>query len=93
MVSVGAVEYFPNPEATVREMLRVSKQGGKIVVGGPEFRWFRRVYLDRVFYTPSAQELEAIFTKAELRNVKSILTGIDTFFNTSQYVVVVAGEK
>jgi MPBQ/MSBQ methyltransferase len=92
-VSVGAVEYFPQPEKAYREMARVVKRGGKIVVAGPELSWFRKVALDRFFYTPAAEEMATQFKKAELLEVKAELIGLDTVLGTSGYVVVAVGTK
>ena len=93
VISVGAVEYFPDPERTVKELARVTKPGGAIVVGGPESGWFSKVSLNRVFYTPSAEEMERYFRSADLSKVKSRLTGVKTFFGTGMYVVFAVGKK
>jgi demethylmenaquinone methyltransferase/2-methoxy-6-polyprenyl-1,4-benzoquinol methylase len=93
VISVGAIEYFPDPEKTLKELVRVTKPGGTVIVGGPESGWFSKFALNRVFYTPSAQEMETIFHRANLVAVKSHLTGMKTFFGTSRYVVFAVGKK
>jgi ubiquinone/menaquinone biosynthesis C-methylase UbiE len=93
VVSIGAIEYFPNPEQAVKEMTRVAKRGGVVVVGGPEYTWFRKFALHRFFYTPSKAEVEEFFVKAGLEEEKTVLTGVDTAFGTRNYVVVAAGRK
>ncbi len=93
VVSVGAVEYFPDPEKALSEMARVAKANGKVVVGGPEYNWFRRVALHRFFYTPSRAEMEFLFEAAGLADVHSSMTGVKTFLGTSVYVVLAAGTK
>lgn len=93
VVSVGALEYFPHPKRAVQEMARVVKPGGRVVVGGPEFEWFRKISLDRMLYTPSAKEVEGFFYQAKLRDVECVLTGVDTFFHTDEYVVIVVATK
>lgn len=93
VVSVGAVEYFPDPRRAFQEMARVAKNGSRVVVGGPASGWFKKVRLDKVFYTLSAKEAEAFFTQAGLEDVKSFLMGVDTFFGTSTYVMIVLGTK
>jgi len=93
VVSVGAVEYFSDPRKAVREMSRVSKFGGKIIVGGPVLDWFHRIFLNRIFYTPSTDELKRLFNQAGLKHVGAILTGVETYWGTEEYVVVVAGTK
>jgi len=93
VISVGAVEYFPDPERTVKELARVTKPGGTVVMGGPESGWFTKLALNRVFYTPSAEEMDCFFRKADLANVKTRLTGVKTFFGTGQYVVFAVGNK
>jgi SAM-dependent methyltransferase len=93
VVSVGAVEYFPDPEKALREMVRVVKHGGRVVVGGPEFDWFRKVLLHRLFYAPAQRDFEGMFRGAGLQNVETTLTGVDTFFGTGKYVLIAAGTK
>lgn len=93
VISVGAVEYFPDPERTIKELARVTKPGGNVVVGGPESGWFSKLSLNRVFYTPSTEEMERFFRKAGLVNVKSHLTGVKTYFGTASYVVFAVGKK
>jgi ubiquinone/menaquinone biosynthesis C-methylase UbiE len=93
VVSVGAIEYFPNPERALKEMSRVVKSNGVVVVGGPEFGWFKKFALNRIFYTPSAEEVEDLFRKAGLDCLESEMVGVDTFFGTARYVFVVAGTK
>ncbi len=93
IVSVGAVEYFPDPKRVIQEMTRVVKPRGKVVVGGPELGWFRKLYLNRILYTPSMEELQVFYRGAGLKDVKTVLTGVDTFFGTDKYAIIVVGEK
>lgn len=93
VISVGAIEYFPDPEKALKEFARVTKSNGTVIVGGPESAWFSKFALNRVFYTPSAREMERILRKAELKNVSSCLTGVKTFFGTGQYVAFAIGNK
>jgi len=93
VVSVGALEYFPNPERALKEMARVVKPQGKVVVGGPEFEWFQKLSLNRMLYTPPGREVEGFFDQARLRDIKSFRTGVNTFFDTNRYVVIVVGSK
>jgi SAM-dependent methyltransferase len=92
-ISFGAIENFPNPERALKELARVTRVDGTVVVGGPESGWFSKVALNKIFYTPSAEELERIFRKADLAMVKSHLTGVKTFFGTGNYVVFATGKK
>ncbi len=43
VISVGAIEYFPDPEKTIKEFARVTKPGGTVIVGGPESGWFSKL--------------------------------------------------
>ena len=90
---LGLMEYFPDPEKVVRELARVANPNGKIIVGGPESAWFSKFALNRIFYTPSVDEVERIFRDSGLLDVKSVLMGVNTFFGTSRYVVVAVGTK
>ena len=93
VVSVGAVEYFPDPEKALKEMARVVKHGARVVVGGPEFNWFKKVLLHKVFYAPAQGDFEELFYGAGLADVKLVLTGVPTFFGTDRYVLIAAGTK
>ncbi len=92
-VSVGAVEYFPDPAMALKEMARVTKEGGKVVVGGPEYNWFRKFFLHRFFYTPETRDFGNKFLQAGLEKITSELTGVNTFFGTHKYVLIVTGTR
>jgi ubiquinone/menaquinone biosynthesis C-methylase UbiE len=93
VVSVGAIEYFPSPNRAVKEMTRVCKTGGVVVIGVPEVAWFKKFGLDKFFYTPSILEVKELFAQAGLREEKAGLIGVETVFGTRNYVVVGAGSK
>ena len=93
VVSVGAVEYFPDPNKVLKEFARVTRPQGTIIVGGPAIDWFRKLAMNKIFYTPSAAELQNAFLKANLTNINSEMTGVKTFFGTSNYVVFATGKK
>ena len=93
VISVGAMENFPDPDRVLRELNRVANPNGNIIVGGPESAWFSKFALNRIFYSPSVKEMERIFRNAGLVQVKSALTGVNTFFGTGRYVVFTVGTK
>jgi demethylmenaquinone methyltransferase/2-methoxy-6-polyprenyl-1,4-benzoquinol methylase len=93
VISVGAIEYFPDPERVLRELARVVNSNGNVIVCGPESGWFSKFALNRVFYTPSVKEMGGIFRNAGLIEVKSVFTGVSTFFGTGRYVVFTVGTK
>ena len=93
VVSIGAIEYFPDPDRAIFEMARVVKQGGLVVVGGPEYGWFRKVALDKFFYSPSMDETTEMLSKSGLKDEKSFLVGVKTIFGTGGYVIVGTGRK
>ena len=93
VISVGAIEYFPDPEKVLKELARVANPNGNIIVCGPESAWFSKFALNRIFYTPSVKEMDEIFRNAGLVKVKSFLTGVNTFFGTGRYVVFTVGIK
>jgi len=77
----------------LKELTRVTKPNGTIVVGGPEMSWFSKLGINRVLYTPSAQEMEKVFREANLVEIKTLLTGVKTFFGTGKYVIYAVGTK
>ncbi len=93
VISVGAIEYFPDPERVLKELTRVANPNGNIIVCGPESAWFSKFALNRVFYTASVKEMDGIFRNAGLVQVRSVLTGVNTFFGTGRYVVFTVGTK
>ena len=93
VISVGAIEYFPDPEKVLRELARVANPNGNIIVCGPESAWFSKFALNRVFYTPSVKEMNDVFRNVGLVHVKSVLTGVNTIFGTGRYVVFTIGTK
>ncbi|MFQ5836312.1 MAG: methyltransferase domain-containing protein [Candidatus Bathyarchaeia archaeon] len=93
VLSTGAIEYFPNPKRDIQEMSRVAKPGGKVAIVGPEFRWFKKLLLNRVLYTPSMEELQKIYSEVKLKNIKTFLSGVNTFFGTDKYAVIIVGVK
>jgi hypothetical protein len=74
-------------------MARVVKHNSRVVVVGPEFNWFKKLLLHRLFYTPATGDFESLFHQAGLKEVKTMLTGVNTFFGTDKYVLIVAGTK
>lgn len=93
VISVGAIEYFPNPKQTIQEMARVVERTGSVLIGAPELKWFRKAGLDKSFYTPSIEELQVFYHEAMLREVRSFLCGINSFLGTERYVAIVVGKK
>ena len=93
VMSVGAIEYFPDPGKAIDEMFRSLKINSSILVGGPEYSWFKKISLDRSFYAPTANSVVKMFKNSRLKEVKYVLTGVNTFFNTDQYLFFAVGKK
>jgi demethylmenaquinone methyltransferase/2-methoxy-6-polyprenyl-1,4-benzoquinol methylase len=93
VISAGAIEYFPNAGKTIREMARVVKRKGKVVVAGPEKTWFDKIRISKSLYSPSVKEVRVFYEKAGLRDIDVFFVGPDTWFATTKYVFVTVGTK
>lgn len=91
VISAGAIEYFPNAARTIKEMTRVVKKKGKVVVAGPEKDWFDKFRISRSLYSPSVKEVQTFYEKAGLKDINISFVGPDTWFSTSRYVFLVVG--
>ncbi|MFB6283167.1 MAG: methyltransferase domain-containing protein [Halobacteria archaeon] len=75
--SSGSIEYWPNPVATLDDMRRVTKPGGKVLVVGPK-RPENRVLAkmaDAVMLFYGDEEARRMFGEAGWRDVRNFLMG------------------
>jgi demethylmenaquinone methyltransferase/2-methoxy-6-polyprenyl-1,4-benzoquinol methylase len=90
-ISAGSIEYWPNPQRGIEEMVRVTKSGGKVVIlaprkpGNPIIRKFA----EGIMLFPSTQQCIAWFVKAGLKDVRYVEMG--PYFFWSKLVVIVTG--
>jgi ubiquinone/menaquinone biosynthesis C-methylase UbiE len=86
--SSGSIEYWPNPVATLRDMRRVARPGGQVLVVGPDapnsrvFRWLAdRIMLfydeataDRMFREAGFADVEHTVQQARPGSPRAITT-------------------
>jgi len=83
----GVIEHLPNYEKAFREMVRVAKPGGKIIVGVPNLFCFPhtiRKFLIRLFGMKFEYDIEKSFVPEELRRMFK-RNGIRHVENTGYY--------
>jgi ubiquinone/menaquinone biosynthesis C-methylase UbiE len=70
--SSGSIEYWPNPVTALREIRRVAKPGGQVLVVGPDApnsRVFRRL-ADAIMLFYDESEADRMFREAGFRDVE-----------------------
>lgn len=77
VLSSGSIEYWPNPEQALREMHRVLRPGGVVMVGGPTRPQDRlyRLLADNMMLFYDEEEAVAMFEEAGFRDIRVGFTG------------------
>ena len=90
-ISAGSIEYWPNPLKGIKEMVRVTKSGGRVVVLAPRKpdNFFIRKFAESIMLFPSTQQCFSWFLKAGLEDIEYIETGPYFFWN--KLVVIISG--
>ncbi len=75
--SSGSIEYWPRPEATLRELGRVCRAGGQVLVVGPNAPKNRilRGIADRIMLFYDEEEAESMFREAGFDRIEHHLMG------------------
>ncbi len=76
-VSAGSIEYWPDPVAAIREMRRVVKPGGVVMVGGPTKPrdLLYRILANQMMLFYDGDEARAMFEAADLEDIRIGYTG------------------
>ncbi len=92
-ISAGSIEYWPNPLRGIKEMARVTKPGGKVVILAPRKpdNPIVRKFAESIMLFPSTQQLVLWFEKAGLKDLRVVETG--PYFFWSRLVTIVSGRK
>ena len=91
-ISAGSIEYWPNPDLGIREMARVTKPNGRVVILAPrkpDNPFFRKI-AESIMLFPSTQQCIAWFLKAGLEDIRYVEIGPYRFW--SKLVVIVSGK-
>ncbi len=91
-ISAGCIEYWPNPVLGIKEMARVTKPGGRVVVLAPRKpnNPIVRKFAESIMLFPSTQQCVAWFLKAGLDDIRYVETGPYRFW--SKLVVIISGK-
>ncbi|MEM4702337.1 MAG: methyltransferase domain-containing protein [Archaeoglobaceae archaeon] len=90
-ISAGSIEYWPNPLKGIKELVRVTKSDGKVVILAPrkpENPIIRRI-AEKIMLFPSTDECINWFRKAGLKDIEYVEMGPYRFW--SKLVVIIAG--
>ncbi|ADC64786.1 Methyltransferase type 11 [Ferroglobus placidus DSM 10642] len=92
-ISAGSIEYWPNPVKGIKEMARVTKPGGRVVILAPRKpdNPIVRKFAESIMLFPSTQQLVLWFEKAGLNDLRVVETG--PYFFWSKLVTIVSGRK
>ncbi len=92
-ISAGSIEYWPDPVRGVREMARVTKKGGRVVILAPRKpdNALVRKFAESIMLFPSTQQMVLWMEKAGLEDIKYVETGPYSFW--SKLVVIASGIK
>ncbi len=90
-ISAGSIEYWPNPLKGIKEMARVTKSGGRVVILAPRKpdNPIVRRFAESVMLFPSTQQMVLWFEKAGLEDLRVVETGPYSFW--SKLVVIISG--
>ncbi|MCS7122202.1 MAG: methyltransferase domain-containing protein [Archaeoglobaceae archaeon] len=91
-ISAGSIEYWPNPLKGIKEMARVTKSGGRVVVLAPRRPENKiiRALANLVMLFPSTQQCVAWFMMAGLEKIRFVEVGPYRFWK--KLAVIVSGE-
>jgi demethylmenaquinone methyltransferase/2-methoxy-6-polyprenyl-1,4-benzoquinol methylase len=90
-ISAGSIEYWPHPALGIKEMARVTKPGGRVVILAPRKpnNPIVRRFAESIMLFPSTQQCVAWFLNAGLEDVRFVEMGPYRFW--SKLVVIVSG--
>jgi demethylmenaquinone methyltransferase/2-methoxy-6-polyprenyl-1,4-benzoquinol methylase len=90
-ISAGSIEYWPNPQKGIEEMVRVTKSGGRVVVLAPRKpdNPIVRRFAESIMLFPSTQQCAAWFIKAGLNDIRYVEVGPYSFL--SKLAVIISG--
>ncbi len=90
-VSAGSIEYWPNPQKGIEEMVRVTKSGGSVVVLAPRKpdNPLVRKFAEAIMLFPSTQQCISWFLASGLDDIRYVEIGPYRFW--SKLVVIISG--
>ncbi|MBE8540018.1 methyltransferase domain-containing protein [Geoglobus acetivorans] len=92
-ISAGSIEYWPHPAEGIKEMARVTKKGGRVVILAPrkpENPLVRR-FAEGIMLFPSTQQMILWMQKAGLEDIRFVEMG--PYFFWDKLVVIISGRK
>lgn len=82
VISTEAFHHYPNPKIAVKEMARVLKKGGELIITDPDFLIFNRLFEKLepgCVHIYNKSEMKNLFIQAGLKNIEQRRTAIAFF--------------
>ena len=90
-ISAGSIEYWPNPQKGIDEMVRITRSGGRVVILAPRkpSNFLARKFAESIMLFPTTKQCIEWYKNAGLKKIKYVETG--PYFFWSKLVVIISG--
>jgi len=90
-ISAGSIEYWPNPQKGIDEMVRITRSGGRVVILAPRkpSNFLARKFAESIMLFPTTKQCIEWYRNAGLKKIKYVETG--PYFFWSKLVVIISG--
>jgi demethylmenaquinone methyltransferase/2-methoxy-6-polyprenyl-1,4-benzoquinol methylase len=90
-ISAGSIEYWPNPQKGIDEMVRITRSGGRVVILAPRkpSNFLARKFAESIMLFPTTKQCIEWYKNAGLKKIRYVETG--PYFFWSKLVVIISG--